>query len=164
MVPTVHKATDAFKKLSIEKRGCRLPHERVGSEHLFRNYSQKACIFQCMMKNVVRTTFNLPVVSFAGHVTVFMQSCIPWDYPLPASFEGPQPPLCTSFVESGETLSPLENFHAAMLDVDRSAKCESRCPPNCEETTYAFSKDTTMINAVENCKDSAARKVNVRIF
>ena len=51
-----------------------------------------------------------------------------------------------------------------MLDVDRSAKCESRCPPNCEETTYAFSKDTTMINAVENCKDSAARKVNVRIF
>ncbi len=61
----MHKATDAFRDLALEKRGCRFSDEipqQGGDKNssLFRLYTKKACIFECMLQNVViKYTHNL---------------------------------------------------------------------------------------------------------
>ncbi len=52
--PTVHLASEAFKAISLAKRGCRFHHEQPDADNsMFKFYSKKACIFECTLKKVV---------------------------------------------------------------------------------------------------------------
>ncbi len=55
VIPTVHKATEAFRALPLEKRACRffdeLPDDQ---ESIYSYYTQKSCVFNCMLKDIVR--------------------------------------------------------------------------------------------------------------
>ena len=52
IVPTQHIATDAFKQLSLDNRGCRLSKE-IYDGSIFKNYSEKGCIFECVLQKAV---------------------------------------------------------------------------------------------------------------
>ena len=52
IVPTQHIATDAFKDLSLDNRGCRLSTE-VYEDSIFKDYSEKGCIFECVLQKAV---------------------------------------------------------------------------------------------------------------
>ena len=52
IVPTLHSTTPDFNKLSVDDRECKLKRE-VPEESLFRNYSMKGCIFECILRAAV---------------------------------------------------------------------------------------------------------------
>jgi hypothetical protein len=50
-------------------------------------------------------------------------------------------------------------FEEAMNDVNNSANCEKLCLPNCEETMYEYTIDTTELDTEKLCKDKETKKV-----
>jgi hypothetical protein len=67
-------------------------------------------------------------------------------------------PLCTSFKGDGYNNSLLA-FDDAMKDVKNTKDCVRICLPNCDETTYEYTVDTTELNTEELCKNEDTRKV-----
>ena len=54
IIPTVHRATDSFRDLTIDKRGCRFLDEVPENiTTIFKYYTQKSCIFNCLLKQAV---------------------------------------------------------------------------------------------------------------
>lgn len=89
-------------------------------------------------------------------------NCIPWDFPLPSGSSTPDflLPLCMSFEGEGYT-NTLAAFDRAMRDVNNSKDCHEMCQPNCDETTYEYTIDTTELNTEELCSDGDTREVVV---
>ena len=52
IVPIRHFATSTFKELSRETRECQL-REEIDNSSIFRHYSQKGCIHECILRNMV---------------------------------------------------------------------------------------------------------------
>jgi hypothetical protein len=96
--------------------------------------------------------------------TLMQVDCIPWDYPIPSGKNlKTDLPLCTSYVGDGYNNS-LITFDNAMSDSKNSQHCKEVCLPNCIETTYAYTIDTTDIvfEDQQNCnfdESSATQKV-----
>ncbi len=62
VTPTVHYATADFKELPLEKRECRFVEEMPEDQtSMFGLYSQKSCVFNCMLKDIVRTLLSLNI-------------------------------------------------------------------------------------------------------
>jgi hypothetical protein len=60
IVPTIHKSTPEFQKLSVEQRKCRFNDEQLEDQFsIFKYYTQKTCIFECTLKNVVPSKVSL---------------------------------------------------------------------------------------------------------
>jgi hypothetical protein len=55
-------------------------------------------------------------------------------------------------------------FEEAMNDVSNSANCENVCLPNCEETMYEYTIDTTELDTEKLCKDKETQKVGQHCF
>jgi hypothetical protein len=60
-------------------------------------------------------------------------------------------PLCTSYEGDGYNNS-LMAFDNAMSDSKNYQHCEEVCLPNCIETTYAYTVDTTEIDLENACR------------
>jgi hypothetical protein len=71
-------------------------------------------------------------------------------------------PLCTSFKEDGNSNSLLD-FDNAMRDSKNTKECEKMCLPNCDETTYAYTIDTTELNIKELCRNKDTKKVSSKM-
>ena len=84
-------------------------------------------------------------------------NCIPWDYPIPID-STEYLPLCTSFKGDGYNNSLLA-FDEAMWDSKLAKECEKMCLPNCDETTYAYTIDTTELNTKELCRNKDTKEV-----
>ncbi len=51
---TVHTASEGFRAIALEKRRCRFPKEVDDeSKTMFKYYSRKACLFECILQDVV---------------------------------------------------------------------------------------------------------------
>jgi hypothetical protein len=85
-------------------------------------------------------------------------NCIPWDYPLPAGLNSTNLPTCNSF-EGGGYNNSLLAFDNAMKDSNNTRNCEKMCLPNCDETTYDYTVDTTELKTEELCANKDTRKV-----
>jgi hypothetical protein len=46
-----------------------------------------------------------------------------------------------------------------MKDSNNTKDCEKMCLPNCDETTYEYTVDTTELNTDELCSNEDTRKV-----
>jgi hypothetical protein len=164
MVPTVHKSTEAFRKLPLDKRGCRMNNEHIeDNSPMFKIYTQKLCIFECMLNNVVANEVSICFLNFdtTNQLNyVYKQSkCVPWDYPTPQGLHGANDlPMCTSYKGDGYNNS-LGAFTSAMEDSKYSNPCLDLCLPNCDETSYEYGIDTTELNTEELCKTPYTRKV-----
>jgi hypothetical protein len=85
--------------------------------------------------------------------------CIPWDYPIPLGINSTKYlPLCTSFEGDGNNNSLLA-FDEAMSDSNHARECEKICLPNCDETTYAYTIDTTEFNTEVLCRNKDTMQV-----
>jgi hypothetical protein len=73
-------------------------------------------------------------------------------------------PLCMSYKGDGY-INTLLAFDKAMKNGNNSKNCEKTCLPNCEDTTYKYTIDTTELNTEELCKDKDTKKViNVTLY
>ncbi len=55
VIPTVHTATASFRELPLDKRGCRFIDEQPkDQESIYQFYTHKSCVFNCMLKDIVR--------------------------------------------------------------------------------------------------------------
>jgi hypothetical protein len=63
-----------------------------------------------------------------------------------------------SFVGDGYTNSLLA-FNKAMGDGNNTKNCEELCLPNCDETTYEFTVDTTELDTEELCNTNETKQV-----
>jgi hypothetical protein len=50
-------------------------------------------------------------------------------------------------------------FDKAMKNVNNSKACGEMCLPNCDETTYKYTVDTTELNTEELCKNKDTKEV-----
>lgn len=71
-------------------------------------------------------------------------------------------PLCTSFEGDGQT-NTVQAFDEAMKDADNSRDCENMCLPNCDETTFEATIDTTELNTDELCSNAHTREVAIYV-
>jgi hypothetical protein len=55
----------------------------------------------------------------------------------------------------------LQDFEKAMDDGKHSLDCQKKCLPNCDETTYEYTIDTTELNTGELCEDKETKKVGI---
>jgi hypothetical protein len=67
-------------------------------------------------------------------------------------------PICTSFEGDGYT-NTVQAFDNAIRDSKNSKNCEELCLPNCEETAYEYTIDTTELNTDDLCGNKDTRKV-----
>jgi len=51
--------TDDFREMSLEERGCRLPHETT-SHSMFKSYTKSSCEFECAIQRAVKTCLCKP--------------------------------------------------------------------------------------------------------
>jgi hypothetical protein len=90
-------------------------------------------------------------------------NCIPWDYPLPLGLNvADDLPLCMSYKGDGYT-NTVQAFDEAMGDGNNTKHCENKCFPNCDETTYEYTIDTTELNTEELCTDRETKKVKKKL-
>jgi hypothetical protein len=85
-------------------------------------------------------------------------NCIPWDYPLPTGLNSTSLPTCNSFKGDGYNNSLLA-FDTAMEESNNTKDCDGICLPNCDETTYEYTIDTTELKTEELCKNKDTQKV-----
>ena len=155
IVPTLHTTTSDFDNLSEEDRQCRLSLE-MPEKSLFRNYSMKSCIYECILKAAVSLTIKCTYTLS----TVFSEkqtNCTPWDYPLPQGKDSAS--LCTSYYNSTKHFNSLQGFNNIMQDSTVSKRCTQECLPNCKEITYDYRMSSIDIEAKKMCQDDATRKV-----
>jgi len=128
--PSIQISSSSFKALDWTTRKCLYSDEEAGLNNLtmFKKYSEKACIFECRIKNAYKR---------AG--------CIPWDYPLPESLKMAE--RCYS-LESNRG-KDLIKFHNAMNAPDITQGCS--CEPDCEFHTYDFQINTQALDVEELC-------------
>ena len=70
-MPIEHSATPSFKDLSRETRHCKL-REEVDEGSIFMNYSQKGCIFECMLTNMVSHRIHISTVLHGSQKIVLL--------------------------------------------------------------------------------------------
>jgi hypothetical protein len=86
-------------------------------------------------------------------------NCIPWDYPIPRGIHSTEDlPLCTSYKGDGYN-NTLLAFDNAMTDGNNAKSCEETCFPNCDETTYKYTIDTTELDIEELCSNKDTKEV-----
>jgi hypothetical protein len=85
-------------------------------------------------------------------------NCIPWDYPIPRGINSKTLSVCMSYEGDGFNNSLLA-FDKAMGDVNNTKNCDEVCLPNCDETTYKYTVDTTELDTEELCSDRDTREV-----
>jgi hypothetical protein len=51
-------------------------------------------------------------------------------------------------------------FDEAMSDGNNTKDCEESCLPNCDETTYKYTIDTTELDTKELCSNKDTKEVN----
>jgi hypothetical protein len=56
-------------------------------------------------------------------------------------------------------VNSLLSFDKAMEDGNNTKDCEEVCLPNCDETTYEYTIDTTELNTEELCRNTDTKKV-----
>lgn len=143
VTPTVHTATENFRMISLEKRKCRFIDElpEANTTSMFTYYTQKTCMFECILKSVVNKV-----------------GCLPWDYPPPSGVEN-DIPMCTSYIDGSEHNNSRIQFEMAMNDADVNMECSSNCLPDCEHVSLKWQVDTTNLRVSNLCKDPVTRKV-----
>jgi hypothetical protein len=73
IVPTVHISTESFKSMSLANRGCRFPEETEESqESLFTYYTQKTCMFECTLTNIITNVVSMSLRSELTHYNKFV--------------------------------------------------------------------------------------------
>ena len=55
-------------------------------------------------------------------------------------------------------------FEKAMKDRENTRDCEKMCLPNCAETTYSYTIDTTDLHTDELCKNQDTREVLKQVW
>jgi hypothetical protein len=68
-----------------------------------------------------------------------------------------------SFVGNGYTNSILA-FNEAMGDRNNTMNCEELCVPNCDETTYEYTIDTTELSTEELCNNNETKQVHPKLI
>ena len=106
VTPVQHLATDGFKELGVDKRGCKHMDENDAGL-LFNYYTHKSCMFECRLKK-----------------TIDKLKCTAWELPHSKDWEGIA--LCTA--------DYLDEFNYLMTTKAMSSDCE--CLPDCEEVTF----------------------------
>jgi hypothetical protein len=68
-----------------------------------------------------------------------------------------------SYKSNGYT-NTLLDFDNAMKNVNNTQNCGNECLPNCDETTYKYTIDTTELNTEELCseKDTKMYAINCK--
>jgi hypothetical protein len=67
IVPIVHKSTSDFQTLALDKRGCRLNAEKKDNS-IFKYYTQKTCIFECSLRNIIPRIVSKAGYQFRHHI------------------------------------------------------------------------------------------------
>jgi hypothetical protein len=87
---------------------------------------------------------------------------VPWDYPIPPGFNSTHNlTTCTSFEGDGYN-NNLKIFKEAMTEGKNSQECH--CLPNCAETTYEYTVDTTDLHTDELCGEKKTKKVSCPFY
>ncbi len=87
------------------------------SKSIFLNYTQKACLFECTVRQAIDKA-----------------DCLPWDYPIPKLSWSKDLRVCLNNLDSNE----IQAFNAAMDEADTKV-CD--CMPDCEGVTYDIQVD-----------------------
>ena len=124
ITPSQIVTSPTAKNLPKEKRKC-LFQEESNKLTLFKEYSQRNCIFECQLK-------------FAFSKC----QCIPWDYP---HLENEFHKICDRFGR--------DCFEKFMENTTLIKTCD--CPYECATTRYSYSVSSTAINAEALCKDKS---------
>jgi hypothetical protein len=66
--------------------------------------------------------------------------------------------MCITFKGEGYKNS-LKIFEEDMNNVRHSQDCREKCVQNCEETTYAYTIDTTELNTNTLCENKETKEV-----
>jgi hypothetical protein len=69
IVPTVQTSTDHFRALTLDKRGCRLNAE-IMEDSIFKYYTQKTCMFECTLKNIIPNIVSASNLQFIVHIQI----------------------------------------------------------------------------------------------
>ena len=149
IVPQVHTVSDSFKDLPLETRRCRFMQEvPEPGDAIFQLYRYKSCILNCMLKNLVMAKPSFDIWKcFSSEIThACQQTCIPWDYPKP---KGAQLPHCHA---GGNETTSIHEFDKHMSNAKNTARCETQCLPNCEETTYDYSISVSSLSMRSLCQ------------
>ena len=72
VVPIRHFATGSFKELSRETRECQL-REDIDDSSIFRHYSQKGCVHECILRKLVSSTMTFEFLSIVIYSPVSRQ-------------------------------------------------------------------------------------------